>query len=143
LAFSIWYGGGNKTYAVWIGWLGVTALILMALISRARARGARRWRRELGGGVRQHPGSNNIHHDQRSNVFFSHFRDGIQNSCIRVNRPNFPTLLIKQLSHRGYWGPRSLSPNDGAAYAVRQLLTKAAVSSACYQVRKLRMTHMD
>ena len=26
---------------------------------RARARGARRWRRELGGGVRQHPGSNN------------------------------------------------------------------------------------
>jgi hypothetical protein len=24
LAFSIWYGGGNKTYAVWIGWLGVT-----------------------------------------------------------------------------------------------------------------------
>ena len=31
----------------------------MALISRARARGARRWRRELGGGVRQHPGSNN------------------------------------------------------------------------------------
>ena len=27
--------------------------------SRARARGARRWRRELGGGVRQHPGSNN------------------------------------------------------------------------------------
>ena len=35
------------------------ALILMALISRARARGARRWRRELGDGVRQHPGSNN------------------------------------------------------------------------------------
>ncbi len=31
----------------------------MAPIPRARARGARRWRRELGGGVRQHPGSNN------------------------------------------------------------------------------------
>ena len=29
----------------------------MAPIPRARARGARRWRRELGGGVRQHPGS--------------------------------------------------------------------------------------
>ena len=28
------------------------------IFARARAR-ARRWRRELGGGVRQHPGSNN------------------------------------------------------------------------------------
>ena len=40
-----------------------------------------------------------IHHDQRSNVFFSHFRDGIEDGRIRVNRPNFPALLIKQLSH--------------------------------------------
>jgi hypothetical protein len=37
----------------------LAALVLMAPIPRVRARGARRWRRELGGGVQQHPGSNN------------------------------------------------------------------------------------
>ena len=36
-----------------------SALTSLAPIPRVRARGARRWRRELGGGVRQHPGSNN------------------------------------------------------------------------------------
>ena len=39
--------------------IAAPALVFMAPIPRARARGARRWRRELGGGVRQHPGSNN------------------------------------------------------------------------------------
>src|SRR3974390_211973 len=36
-----------------------------------------------------------IHHDQRSNVLVSHFCDGIEDSSIRVNRPNVPALLIK------------------------------------------------
>jgi hypothetical protein len=29
-----------------------------------------------------------FHYYQRSNVFFSHFRDGIEDGSIRVNRPN-------------------------------------------------------
>jgi hypothetical protein len=48
-----------------------------------------------------------VHHDQRSGVFVSHFRDGIEDSCIRVNGPNVPTFLIKQLSHRSHLGPPS------------------------------------
>jgi len=42
-----------------------------------------------------------------SNVFFSHFRDGIEVGSIRVNRPNVPALLIKQLSHRSHLNPPS------------------------------------
>jgi hypothetical protein len=48
-----------------------------------------------------------FHHYQRSNVFFSHFRDGIEDRSIRVNRPSVPALLIKQLSHRSHLGPPS------------------------------------
>src|SRR6266850_7415562 len=48
-----------------------------------------------------------FHHYQRSNVFFSHFRDGIEDGSIRVNRPNVPALLIKQLSHRSHLDPPS------------------------------------
>src|SRR6202158_5647994 len=48
-----------------------------------------------------------FHHYQRSNVFFSHFRDGIEDGSIWVNRPNVPALLIKQLSHRSHLDPPS------------------------------------
>jgi hypothetical protein len=48
-----------------------------------------------------------FHHYQRSNVFFSHFRDGIEDRSIRVNRPSVPALLIKQLSHRSHLDPPS------------------------------------
>src|SRR5260370_10285916 len=48
-----------------------------------------------------------FHHHQRSNVFFSHFRDGIEHGSIRVNRPNVPALLIEQLSHRSHLHPPS------------------------------------
>jgi hypothetical protein len=48
-----------------------------------------------------------FHHCQRSNVFFSHFRDGIEDGSIRVNSPNVPALLIKQLSHRSHLDPPS------------------------------------
>src|SRR5258708_16270219 len=43
-----------------------------------------------------------FHHGQRSNVFFSHFRDGIEDGGIRVNRPNVLALLIEQLSHSSH-----------------------------------------
>ena len=48
-----------------------------------------------------------IHHDHRSNVFLSHFRDGIEDSSIRVNRPYFAALLIKQLPDRRHLHPPS------------------------------------
>src|ERR1700682_4592410 len=48
-----------------------------------------------------------FHHDQRSDVFFSHFRDGIEDGGIGVNRPNVPALLIKQLSHGSHSDPPS------------------------------------
>src|SRR5258708_7801143 len=48
-----------------------------------------------------------FHHGQRSNVFFSHFRDGVEDGSIRVNRPNVPALLIKQLSYRSHLDPPS------------------------------------
>src|SRR5258708_14174647 len=53
-----------------------------------------------------------FHHYQRSNVFFSHFRDGIEDGSIGVNRPNVPALLIKQLSHRSHSDP-PLSTSPG------------------------------
>jgi hypothetical protein len=43
-----------------------------------------------------------FHHYQRSNVFFGHFRDGVEDGSIRVNRPSVPAILIKQLSHRSH-----------------------------------------
>jgi hypothetical protein len=48
-----------------------------------------------------------FHNNQRSNVFFSHFRYGIEDGGIRVNRPNVPSLLIEQLSHRSHLDPPS------------------------------------
>jgi hypothetical protein len=48
-----------------------------------------------------------FHHYQRSNVFFSHFRDGIEDGSIWVNGPNVSALLIKQLSHRSHLDPPS------------------------------------
>src|SRR5215470_9590886 len=48
-----------------------------------------------------------FHDDQRSHVFFSHFRDGVEDGSIRMNRPNVPALLIKQLSHRSHSDPPS------------------------------------
>src|ERR1700744_6048149 len=52
-----------------------------------------------------------VHHDQRSNVLFSHFRDGVEDASIRVNRPNVRALLIKQLSHRGHLN----APSDASS----------------------------
>src|SRR6266852_3702021 len=48
-----------------------------------------------------------FHHYQRPNVHFSHFRDGIEDRSIRVDRPSVPALLIKQLSHRSHLDPPS------------------------------------
>src|ERR1700748_2268460 len=53
-----------------------------------------------------------FHHDQRSNVFFSHFRDGVEDGSIRVNRPDVPALLIEQLSYRSHLDP----PSDASSF---------------------------
>src|ERR1700761_1509193 len=86
-----------------------------------------------------------VHHDQRANVLFSHFRDGVEDAGIRVNRPNVPALLIKQLSHRGHLDPPSDASSGNPAQSnylsVRQLLAKSAVSRIFHQTSKLRMTH--
>jgi hypothetical protein len=67
-----------------------------------------------------------LHHYQRSNVFFSHFRNGIEAGSIRVNRPNVPALLIKQLSHRGHLDPPSDTSPGKILKAICQISIVAA-----------------
>src|ERR1019366_694549 len=73
-----------------------------------------------------------FHNYQRSNVFFSHFRDGIEDGSIRVNRPDVLSLLIKQLSHRSHLDPPS---DTGPGMIFTSSATRSLASPGFARVR--------
>src|SRR5260370_26315786 len=80
-----------------------------------------------------------FHHYQRSNVFFSHFRDGIEDGSIWVNRPNVPALLIKQLSHRSHLDPPSDTSPGKILLAVNVGISPAPAPDSCSGRDRLKM----
>jgi hypothetical protein len=43
-----------------------------------------------------------VHHDQRADVIFGHFRDGIEHGRVWMNGADFSALLIQQLPYRDH-----------------------------------------
>src|SRR5271165_3321422 len=62
-----------------------------------------------------------VHHNQRSNVFFSHFRDGVIDRGVRVNGVSFPTFLVEQLPHGGHLDPASATPPGAIFITIHQI----------------------
>jgi len=52
-----------------------------------------------------------VHHNQRADIFVSHFCYGVEHCGVRTNGPNVPALLFKQMSYGHVAPPYSSERN--------------------------------